>query len=368
MIGCIIAVVSCGPGDAPEPHALPPKAPQVPGAEVAPPQPATAEPAHSDDGPQPRSTKASPSELVRAEIERDSSVRRSNHCEGLQVRIDDQGRQRYKRVRRPWTEADRNRFAKLVTMVAKEMGAEPRLIRTWALRESTYRPHAMHVLDPDVEAASAAWQRFHYSAEEEAQLQAVMDRVTAQDPEYWQAKARLHQVQTFRDNPYLDDLVELEVVSADGSRSPATEPAWAFGYGPFGFNPAYFVPVWDSTSPPWVFCDDDGLVAIITAVWAARTAQRECEAQGFGGSYAAVNRRFSQGHCGPVSERARFRGRARRAGLDPDARARLGRKWPRKGTDRGQMLQLMRHKAVAAGLLGSRARPPGVSAVASAGA
>lgn len=360
VIGCIIAVVSCGPGDAPEPQELPPKAPHVPGGEASSPPPAP-------DESRAKPPEASPSEPVLAGTERDSSVRRSNHCEGLQMRIDDRGRQRYKRVRRPWTEADRNRFAKLVTMVAKEMGAEPRLIRTWALRESTYRPHAMHVLNPDVEAASAAWRRFHYSAEEEAQLQAVMDRVTPQDPEYWQAKARLHQVQTFRDNPYLDDIVELEVVSADGSRSPATEPAWAFGYGPFGFNPAYFVPVWDSTSPPWVFCDDDGLVAIITAVWAARTAQRECEAQGFGGSYAAVNRRFSQGHCGPVSERARFRGRARRAGLDPDARARLGRKWPRKGTDRGQMLQLMRHKAVAAGLLGSRGRPPGGSAVASAG-
>jgi len=282
-----------------------------------------------------------------------------NRCERVQVHIDEDGRRRYKRIRRSaWTRSDQRRFARLVGLVSEEMGADPRLIRAWAMRESTYRPHAMHVLSPDIEAATTAWRRLHYSAKEEASLQAVMDEVGAQDARYWKAKARLHQVQTFRDNAYLDDIVQFEVVLADGDRMSGSEPAWAFGYGPFGFNPAYFVPVWDSRAPPWVFCDDDGLVAIITAVWAARTAQRECEAQGFGGSYASVNRRFSRGHCGPVPEHARFRERARRLGIDPDARAKLGRKWRRPDTDRSEVQRFMRRKAIAAGLLASRA-PPG---------
>lgn len=281
-----------------------------------------------------------------------------NRCERLRMHIREDGRRRYRRIRRPWTRADQRRFGQLVGLVAREMGADPRLIRTWAIRESSYRPHAMHVLNPDVEAAMAAWRRLHYSAEEEAELLAAMEQADATDSRYWRAKARLHQVQTFRDNPHLDDVVYFEVQLPDGTRSQGSEPAWAFGYGPFGFNPAYYVPVWDSRAPPWVFCDEGGLIAIITAVWVARAAQHECESQGFGGSYASVNRRFSRGHCGPVSERASFRWRARQLGLDPDAHAKLGRKWKRSRTDRGEILQHMRDKATAAGLL-SGVRPPG---------
>lgn len=367
VLGCIIAVVSCSrgtPDEQPVDHD-----PSAPEAEATPSRDGPAEVGEARAEPE---AEGEPDVEVEVESspDRESAdtvlasgaterVSHPNRCEGLQVRIDEDGRRRYKRLRRSWTEADRQRFAKLVTLVAKEMGAEPRLIRAWAMRESTYRPHAMHVLNPDIEAASAAWRRFHYSPAEEAELQELMASLSAQDPEFWKAKARLHQVQTFRDNPFLDDIVELEVIAPDGSVSSGTEPAWAFGYGPFGFNPSYFVPVWDSRAPPWVFCDDDGLVAIIVAVWSARTAQRECEAQGLPGSYAVVNRRFSRGHCAEVSERARFRGRARRLGLDPDARAKLGRKWPRRGTDRGEMLRMMRHKAVAAGLLSARDRPPG---------
>ncbi len=295
--------------------------------------------------------------LASAEASEPRRRRVPNRCEGLQAWVDDKGRRRHRRIRRPWTDADRRRFSRLVGLVAREMGAEPRLIRAWAMRESTYRPHAMHVLNPDIEAATAAWRRLHYSPQEEAQLQALMDRLSVQQGEYWRAKARLHQVQTFRDNLYLDDIIEFEVIAADGTRSRGSEPAWAFGYGPFGFNPAYFVPVWDSRSPPWVFCDDDGLVAIITAIWVARSAQRECESRGLGGSYLSVNRRFSRGHCGVVGERARFRNRVRRLGLDPEARARLGRKWPRATTERAEILEAMRSKAVAAGLL-----PPRVQA------
>jgi hypothetical protein len=235
------------------------------------------------------------------------------------------------------------------------MGAEPRLIRTWALRESSYRPHALHLLNPDIEAATSAWQRLYYSPQEEAELEAVLASTSKQDRRYWEAKARLGRIRTFRDNDFLDERVAFEVVEPDGTVSSGTEPAWAFGYGPFGMNPAYFVPVWDATAPPWVFCDEDGLIAIITAVWAARTSQRDCDRQGFGGSYAVVDRRFGQGHCSEVGPEAKFRTRADRMGIDPDARAKLGTKWKRTETDRSEILAHMRARALEAGLLSARA-------------
>lgn len=386
VLGCIIAVVSCAPEEPAERAPLADDLGQdgVPSAAADTPKNRTLDPASSlaagrrTEPSAGRTTDQDPADkdiagnrgtqrtrrsqdpvLASGRAESSHLSRSPNRCERLRAQVDDKGRRRFRRIRKTWTKADQLRFSKLVGLVAKEMGADPRLIKAWAMRESTYRPQAMHVLNPDLEAAMASWRRFHYSAEEEAELQALMAESSKQSGEYWKAKARLHQVQTFRDNPYLDDIVEFEVMTEDGELSHGTEPAWAFGYGPFGFNPAYFVPVWDSRSPPWVFCDDNGLVAIITAVWAARTSQRECAAQGFGDSYAIVNRRFSRGHCGEVGPHANFRGRARRLGLDPDARAKLGRKWRRAETDRAQMLRHMRGRAVAAGLLPPRPHSPG---------
>lgn len=278
----------------------------------------------------------------------------TNRCERFRLNLEG-GRPRYQRIRRRWTEQDRRRFASLVSLVATEMGAEPRLFRAWAMRESSYRPHALHVLDPDIEAATAAYRRLRYSATEEAELLEVLASVSARDPAYWEAKARLRRVRTFRDNDYLDAMIPLEVLAPDGTASWGSEHAWAFGYGAFGFNPAYYVPVWDARAPPWVFCQDDGLVAIITAVWVARAAKRECEGQGLPGTYAVVDRRFSRGHCALASPGARFRQRAQRLGLDPDAPARLGTRWMRAQTDRAEIHGFMRRRAVEEGLLPPRA-------------
>lgn len=316
-------------------------------------EPETAEPETAEPTPvEPETVEPAAEVLARAELPA-AFIDASNRCERFRLTLGG-GRPRYQRIRRRWTEADRRRFASLVSLVATEMGAEPRLFRAWAMRESSYRPHALHVLDPDVEAATTAYRRLRYSASEEAQLQQVLASVSARDPAYWEAKARLRQVQTFRDNAFLDAMLPLEVLAADGSTSPGSEHAWAFGYGAFGFNPAYFVPVWDARAPPWVFCQDDGLVAIITAVWVARAAKRECEGQGLPGTYAVVDRRFSRGHCGPVGPNSRFRPRAQRVGLDPDAPARLGKRWPRARTDRAEIHGFMRERAVEAGLLSPR--------------
>ena len=111
------------------------------------------------------------------------------------------------------------------------------------------------------------------------------------------------------------------------------------------------MPLWDVTAPPWVFCNDDGIAAIVTAVWAARRAQRECRQEGYGESYEAVNRRFSSGSCRPRPERATFfRERARAWGINPASKAKLGKRWP-DTSDRAALVAHMRERASQEGLL-----------------
>lgn len=272
-------------------------------------------------------------------------------CERFEVRLRDDGQRTWhKRLRRPWDASDRERFRDLVGMVAKEMGADPRLIKLWALRESTYNPYAIHVLSPDLEAAENSWRKHRWDPDRAASLEDTMVEAGAQAPEYWRAKADLARISTFRENRFFDDRIAFEFVAPDGQREPRTASYWGLGYGPFGFNPTYFLPAWDATAPPWVFCGDDGIAAIVTAVWVAREDQRECEALGYAGSNEVVNRRFSSGHCEPRPNRAmRFRKRAR--GLDPSARAALGEAWPAADSDRAVVVEAMATRAEAAGLL-----------------
>lgn len=273
-------------------------------------------------------------------------------CERFELRIDADGRVRHKRLRHTWTEADRQKFRKLIALVADELGADPKLLMLWALRESTYNPYAIHVLDPDIEASSASWRRHRWDPERAAELQEVMAELGARDPGYWAAKAELGRISRFRGNPHYDARIDYEQVEPDGTRNQGQRSAWGYGYGPFGFNPTYFVPIWDSQAPPWVFCNDDGLAAIVTAIWAAREHQRECAGAGFGASNEVVNRRFSSGHCEPRPNRAeKFRTRARRRGIDPDARAKLGDRWPADSSDRAQLLEHLRARAGDEGLL-----------------
>jgi len=277
----------------------------------------------------------------------------SSSCERFYVRVRDDHRT-YQRIRKPWTNADELRFRQLIDLVTSEMGANPRLFRTWSLRESTHRPSAIHVLDPDLEAAAVAWHEHTYSSERERVLLEMLAAADASSRPYWEAKAELSRITTFRDNPFFRDVVEFELRLPDGTQARDVASIWAFGYGPFGFNPTFFLPIWDPVSPPWIFCGDDGVVAIVTAVWAARLQQRECEEKGVGDSYTVVNRRFSRGHCSRVEADPNFRRRASRAGLDPDARARLGRKWPQESTDRSELLTHLRTLARQQGLLSAK--------------
>ncbi|MFO7562765.1 MAG: hypothetical protein R6X02_09005 [Enhygromyxa sp.] len=280
-------------------------------------------------------------------------------CERFELRVRSDGRVWHKRLRRSWSDADRQRFRKLVVMVADELGADPKLLTLWALRESTYNPYAIHVLDPDVEGSTASWRRHRWDPERAAELEARMAELGARDPGYWTAKAELARISRFRDNPHYDAKIDYELVATDGSKTPGRRSAWSYGYGPFGFNPTYFMPLWDASAPPWVFCNDDGLAAIVTAIWAAREHQRECAGLGFGASNEVVNRRFSSGHCSPRPGRAqKFRNRALARGIDPEARAKLGDRWPADRSDRAELLAHLRSQAAEQGLLSPHAELP----------
>jgi hypothetical protein len=273
-------------------------------------------------------------------------------CERFELHVDEEGRVWHERLRHVWSEADREKFRALVELVADELDADPKLIKLWALRESTYNPYAIHVLDPDIEASIATWRRHHWDPERAAELEAQMDQLVARDPGYWAAKAELARISRFRNNPHYDTMFEYQRVESDGTRSVGRRSAWGYGYGPFGFNPTYFVPIWDPSAPPWVFCNEDGLAAIVTAIWSAREHQRECTRLGFGDSNEVVDRRFSSGHCAPRPGRDhKFLTRARARSLDPDARAQLGDRWPMDGSDREQLLDRLRARATDAGLL-----------------
>ena len=284
---------------------------------------------------------------------------RQSSCEGFRVTVDERGQPRHRRIRKPWSKADRQRFRSLVTMVAAEMGAEPRLLHAWSMRESTYQPSALHVLNPDVQGATTAWKKYAYDADEEARLEAELAHTEATQPRYWKIKGKLSRLRRFKGNPHLYATVEYERVAPDGTATLTQGSAWAFGYGPFGFNPAYFVQVWDAKAPPWVFCHDDGLAAIVTAIWSARAHQRECEGLGFGGSYLVLNHRLGRGHCAPPDPESGFVRRLGRLGLDATKRARLGSKHPAETTDRHALLELLRERAREQGLLSSLARGRG---------
>ena len=140
-------------------------------------------------------------------------------CEDFEVVVSDKGKLRHRRLRHEWTQEDRQRFKKLVELVADEMGADPRLLRLWALRESTYNPHAIHVLNPDLRAADRSWERHRYTPEKEARLQAVMKKAGAKKKAYWSARSDLARLKRFAENQYFDDLVEYDLVYADGTRA-----------------------------------------------------------------------------------------------------------------------------------------------------
>ncbi len=243
------------------------------------------------------------------------------------VEYDDNGKQiPRKRIR--FSTNDQRRMMKDIHTIAKEMGMDVRLLWIWGLRESSYRPHKRHALQQDQVAARQAWARYRYTPEREAKMKHIMATSSAMDGtrKYWRAKAILEKMEVYRNNP-----------------TYKAQWRWKTGLGLYGMQPVYHLLRWDNDAPPEVLCDP--VIVTITAVWAARDARNACLATGFGDSNVEINRSYSAGHCRPRPKREYlFRNRANKRKLDPDATVRLGTKWPKKTTDRDEILAHMKRK------------------------
>jgi hypothetical protein len=226
----------------------------------------------------------------------------------------------YKRQRYQRTRKDRVNTSKLVEFVAKEMGVEhPELFVMFAMHESTWNPEAIHILNPDLEANQKAWKRHSYDATREAELEEKLAKSDARTKEYWKIKAQLADIRLYKGNQHWNDrlaydyIIPEHTVKVDGEEQVVPEVVrhdsrnvWGFGYGLYGMYAVGYVKVWDREAPPWILCGEEGIIATIIQVWAARNAAAECdnltdknpEKWGTtGGTYEGVVRRLARGHC-----------------------------------------------------------------------
>lgn len=273
-----------------------------------------------------------PEEVVEDPVDLDPNTALDQYISLCEERIDrvelDEKGNIIEKKRRKFTQAEQREVRRHIGIVAREMGADPKLLWIWALRESSYRPYKRHRLNPDQEAAYTAWQRFRHTDAREQHYRDIMKKSSAKDGtnDFWKAKAALHRTLVYKDNPTYE-----------------ARWRWSTGYGLYGMQPIYHVKRWDRNAPPEILCDP--VVATVTAVWAARTIRDNCVSMGFPGTYETVNRGYSSGHCKLRPGWSKyFQRRAERAGLDASELAQLGKAWPKKTTDRDEVLAHMRAK------------------------
>lgn len=226
----------------------------------------------------------------------------------------------YRRNRYKRSKADQKRTRQLVELVAREMGVkEPKFFAAFALHESTWNPEAIHILNPDREANQRAWKQHSYNRGRELELEAKMRATSAQDKKFWRYKAQLADVRLYKGNTHWNDRLQYDFIipgrtvreggkTMEVPKEVITESrsVWGFGYGLYGMYAVGYVHIWDREAPPWILCGDEGIVATVVQVWAARNAVSECdyltgknsEKWGEdGGTYEGVVRRLGRGHC-----------------------------------------------------------------------
>jgi len=227
---------------------------------------------------------------------------------------------RHRRNRYNRKKSDTRRTQALVKMVVKEMGGDAdaqRIVAMIAMHESSFNPEAIHILNPDREANQKAWQRHNYSPYLEQSIESKMESASAKtnDENYYGLKSRLSDIRLYKGNPHWNDQLEYSYKIPErehrGEKFPASEwtenrSVWAFGYGLYGMNAVLFTHLWDHEAPPWILCGDEGIEATISAVWALRRIQTECDGLSKqnaakwgseGGSARGVVRRFARGQC-----------------------------------------------------------------------
>lgn len=236
---------------------------------------------------------------------------------------------RHKRNRFHRKRSDQRRTRELIRLVTREMGADRAaqyLVDMIAFHESSWNPEAIHILNRDLQANLDAWEHFSYDPVREERLEEKIRTTSAKSKGYWKLRAQLADVQLYKGNPYWDSQLEyrhrIPERKLHGEVTEALEvterrSVWAYGYGLFGMNSVLYMHVFDQTAPPWVLCGDEGIVAVVTAVWALREQQSSCaylsgkdpDKYGTdGGNARGVVRRFARGHCsdsqlGPIWRR-----------------------------------------------------------------
>jgi hypothetical protein len=228
---------------------------------------------------------------------------------------------RHRRNRFDRRRSDQRRTAQLVRMVAQEMGADVSaqyLVGMIAHHEASYNSEAIHILNRDLEANQKAWTRHSYSAPRERDILMKLETASKKDNRdgYYRLKAALADLRMYKGNTHWRDKLEYSYVIPERSRGAEVFPesswdesrsVWAFGYGLYGMNAVLFTHVWDKTAPPWILCGDEGIVATVTAIWALRRQQENCQALSKqnsekwgdqGGSIKGILHRWGHGQCG----------------------------------------------------------------------
>ncbi len=290
-------------------------------------------------------------------------------CETFRVETstarDERGRPqtkfRHRRNRYSWKKADRVRTRNLVRTVAREMGADPDFIAKIVLHESTFNPYAIHVLNPDLESNKKAEEDFIYRDNVARDLRWQLTQPKTSDAVKSGIRRRLAKMERYRGNPHLGDRIQFEtdkkvdlsanlknVKKGEKTTVKHTRSVWAYGYGLAGMNATLFLHYWDTEAPPWVLCQDQGIVATAVLVWALRKQKAEClsvakrdpDKYGEQGTIRTVTHRFARGRC-EGTPRLKPSWYKLFEGMDLGSQVRLGRKW-KQDSDRDELLAHMR--------------------------
>lgn len=258
----------------------------------------------------------------------------------------------HKKIKQPHTKADRKRARNLARLVAREMGADYRLLLIWMDRGSNSNPHAIHTMIEDLQADRRTYNSHTWSQSEEDRLRVYMDKAGPQRKGWWAAKHELSLITDYKYNPYYGMTYDYEHRKTDGETKIKDKslPVLALKHGPLDWSPFGLLRNWDTNAPPWIACNNDGLIAYISAIWMMRDFQRRCAGQIENGkSSGVIDRMYARGHCREPSDD--FIRRAGNYHMNPDKKIRLGSKWPQDTTNRKEVFDYMMMRAKEEGII-----------------
>ncbi len=240
---------------------------------------------------------------------------------------------------------DSQKAKKMAKLVAKEMGADYRLLLIWMERGSNSNPYAVHVMDGDVRAHKKAWKQYIWSQPKERYYLYILKNKNINDSEWWKAKSNLNKILRYKNNLFFRYKKPVDILDENHNiLGMENVNVFYMGYGPIDMNSVLYSHIWNNNTPPWVMCNYYGLISYIVAIWSARKFQRECQSIGFDGSYGVIDRRYARGKCDYPNKT--FKNFAKKYKLDPYKKARLGNKFPYESTNKEELLKFLLKRAI----------------------